>query len=288
MRGPAPPARPPPARRREGRGQDRHRGRRRGAVRAARGRVASVVRLRAGVDRAVPAGDRRRSARSSSPASAATGDRLFTVLDLGALLRRGRRHATGAARGGPMPGAEPADGRPRGGPAPTRSSSSARSGSAARTTPSTSCACARSSTRSPSRPVPRAPAFVEGVIRLRGEVIPVLDVRKRLGVPATPADAEEPLPHRERGGAAHRARRRRGAARCCGSRAPTSARRRRSARPGRRASSSGSCGGRRGAAGRGAAAARLRLLLNVKALLDPAVPGEADAARAQAEASRRA
>ena len=36
----------------------------------------------------------------------------------------------------------------------------------------------------PITPVPRAPAFVEGVIRLRGDVIPVLDVRKRLGVAA--------------------------------------------------------------------------------------------------------
>ncbi len=33
---------------------------------------------------------------------------------------------------------------------------------------------------------------------------------------------------------------------------------------------------------------RLRLLLNVKALIDASVAGEADAARAQAEASRRA
>lgn len=31
-------------------------------------------------------------------------------------------------------------------------------------------------------PVPRAPAFLEGVVKLRGEVLPVVDVRKRLGV----------------------------------------------------------------------------------------------------------
>lgn len=31
-------------------------------------------------------------------------------------------------------------------------------------------------------PVPRAPAFLEGVVKLRGEVVPVVDVRKRLGV----------------------------------------------------------------------------------------------------------
>ncbi len=30
--------------------------------------------------------------------------------------------------------------------------------------------------------VPRAPSFLEGVTRLRGEVLPVVDVRKRLGV----------------------------------------------------------------------------------------------------------
>lgn len=32
-------------------------------------------------------------------------------------------------------------------------------------------------------PVPRAPAFLEGVVKLRGEVVPVVDVRRRLGVP---------------------------------------------------------------------------------------------------------
>lgn len=30
--------------------------------------------------------------------------------------------------------------------------------------------------------LPRAPAFVEGIVRLRGDVIPVVDARKRLGV----------------------------------------------------------------------------------------------------------
>ncbi len=33
--------------------------------------------------------------------------------------------------------------------------------------------------------MPRAPAFIEGVIDLRGEVVPVVDMRKRLGLPAT-------------------------------------------------------------------------------------------------------
>lgn len=31
-------------------------------------------------------------------------------------------------------------------------------------------------------PLPRAPTFLEGVVRLRGEVLPVVDARKRLGV----------------------------------------------------------------------------------------------------------
>jgi len=40
----------------------------------------------------------------------------------------------------------------------------------------------------PITPVPRGPAFMEGVVNLRGEVIPVVDVRKRLGLagPAGP------------------------------------------------------------------------------------------------------
>ncbi|HAG07727.1 MAG: Chemotaxis signal transduction protein [Clostridia bacterium 62_21] len=33
--------------------------------------------------------------------------------------------------------------------------------------------------------VPRAPSFVEGVINLRGRIIPVIDLRKRFGMPAT-------------------------------------------------------------------------------------------------------
>ena len=32
--------------------------------------------------------------------------------------------------------------------------------------------------------VPRTPEFVEGVINLRGKVIPVVDLRKRFGLPA--------------------------------------------------------------------------------------------------------
>ncbi|MCS7312097.1 MAG: chemotaxis protein CheW [Acidobacteria bacterium] len=36
----------------------------------------------------------------------------------------------------------------------------------------------------PAQPVPNAPPFIEGLIELRGELIPVLDLRKRFGVPA--------------------------------------------------------------------------------------------------------
>lgn len=35
-------------------------------------------------------------------------------------------------------------------------------------------------------PVPRAPAFVEGVVELRGTIVPVVDMRKRFDLPATP------------------------------------------------------------------------------------------------------
>lgn len=38
--------------------------------------------------------------------------------------------------------------------------------------------------------LPNTPAFVDGVIDLRGEVMPVVDIRKRLGLPVRPADDE--------------------------------------------------------------------------------------------------
>ena len=37
-------------------------------------------------------------------------------------------------------------------------------------------------------PVPRAPRFLEGVVKLRGEVVPVIDVRKRLNVVSAAVD----------------------------------------------------------------------------------------------------
>jgi purine-binding chemotaxis protein CheW len=39
------------------------------------------------------------------------------------------------------------------------------------------------------QPLPGAPAIVEGVINVRGAVVPVLDVRARFGEPACPLDA---------------------------------------------------------------------------------------------------
>ncbi len=40
--------------------------------------------------------------------------------------------------------------------------------------------------------LPRAPSFLEGVVRLRGEVLPVVDARKRLHVDSTAAAAVTP------------------------------------------------------------------------------------------------
>jgi purine-binding chemotaxis protein CheW len=38
--------------------------------------------------------------------------------------------------------------------------------------------------------VPRTPAFIRGVINLRGKVIPIMDLRERFGMPAAPTDDE--------------------------------------------------------------------------------------------------
>ena len=38
--------------------------------------------------------------------------------------------------------------------------------------------------------VPRAPAFVEGVINLRGRVIPIIDLRRRFGIESKPHDKD--------------------------------------------------------------------------------------------------
>jgi purine-binding chemotaxis protein CheW len=141
----------------------------------------------------------------------------------------------------------------------------------------------------PVTSVPRAPLFVEGVVRLRGDVIPVVDVRKRFGLPAVAPGRRNKLV------VVTMARRRLALVVdevCEVIRIPRGDLRPAPALVGEGGPRFflGVCGGdgstaaspRRGGAG------RLRLLLNVKALLDPVTPGEVEAARAQAEASRRA
>ena len=41
---------------------------------------------------------------------------------------------------------------------------------------------------SPITEVPNTPFFIEGVINIRGKVVPVIDLRKRLNIPVTPID----------------------------------------------------------------------------------------------------
>lgn len=143
----------------------------------------------------------------------------------------------------------------------------------------------------PVTPVPRAPSFVEGVIRLRAEVIPVVDVRKRFGLPAEPPTRKTRFVIVRIGGrrialvvdeVTEVVRLRRSEIRpaptftdaagprfflgVCGGEPPAA---------------DGSPPGRRGTG-------RLRLLLNVRALLEAERPGEAAAARAQAEAVKDA
>jgi len=48
--------------------------------------------------------------------------------------------------------------------------------------------------------VPRTPGYVLGVTNLRGRVIPVVDLRKRLGLPATPPTKETRIAVAELGG----------------------------------------------------------------------------------------
>jgi len=140
----------------------------------------------------------------------------------------------------------------------------------------------------PITPVPRAPAFVEGVVRLRGEVIPVVDVRKRFGLAPAPATRKTKFLVVQVAG------------RRLGLVVDEVCEVLRLARADIRPPPLlvglegprfflGVCGGDVAGGGRrGAAAGRMRLLLNVKALLDPAQPGEAEAARAMVEATRHA
>jgi purine-binding chemotaxis protein CheW len=42
-------------------------------------------------------------------------------------------------------------------------------------------------------PVPEAPAWLSGMVNLRGRVIPVIDLRTRLGLPAVPVGLNTPI-----------------------------------------------------------------------------------------------
>jgi purine-binding chemotaxis protein CheW len=42
-------------------------------------------------------------------------------------------------------------------------------------------------------PMPKAPTIVEGIIDIRGTVVPVLDIRSRFGIPAKPAEPADRL-----------------------------------------------------------------------------------------------
>jgi purine-binding chemotaxis protein CheW len=44
--------------------------------------------------------------------------------------------------------------------------------------------------RQPTTPVPLAPAAVRGLINLRGQIVTAIDLRRRLGLPDRPDDAE--------------------------------------------------------------------------------------------------
>ena len=133
----------------------------------------------------------------------------------------------------------------------------------------------------PLTPVPGAPAHVAGVFRLHGDVIPVVDLCRRLGLPrAEPSRRAKYIVVRVAG-------------RLLGLMvdevrevlrldrdelrpAPASI-----DAPGPRLFL-GACGGERGASstGRRSGTGRLRLLLNVKALLDPSPAQGLEAARA--------
>lgn len=137
----------------------------------------------------------------------------------------------------------------------------------------------------PITPVPRSPAYVEGVVRLRGEVIPVVDVRKRFGLPATPPTRKTKylvvqVAGRRLGLVVDEV--------CEVVRLSRAEIRPPPALVGPEGGRFflGVCGGDGAGGGRRGAASRLRLLLNVKALLEPARPGEAEAARAALQATR--
>jgi purine-binding chemotaxis protein CheW len=136
----------------------------------------------------------------------------------------------------------------------------------------------------PVTPVPRAPEFVEGVIRLHGEVVSIVDARKRFGLPQRAASKKTRflilnVAGRRIGLVVDEV--------CEVLRVPRSDLRPAPALAGQDGPRFflGIYGGEPGTARR-PGGPRLRLLLNVKALLDPARKGEADAARALAAAAR--
>lgn len=142
----------------------------------------------------------------------------------------------------------------------------------------------------PITPVPRTPVFVEGVIRLRGDVLPVISVRKRFGLPVPPPGARSKFLVVQVAGRrvalvvdqvsevlrVHRSEIRPAPSIPAGQATPRFF--------------LGVSGGEdaTGFGRRPTAPGRIRLLLNVKALLEPEAPGERAAARAQAEATRHA
>jgi len=121
-------------------------------------------------------------------------------------------------------------------------------------------------------PVPRGPEWVDGVVHLRGATLPAVDARRRLGLPPRPAGQKPRVLLVAVG--------RRSLALLVDAvvgvvRLPRSALRpAEGLTPGGPRLFLGVCGGgtRRGAS-------KLRLLLDVKALLEPAAPGAAEAAR---------
>jgi purine-binding chemotaxis protein CheW len=137
----------------------------------------------------------------------------------------------------------------------------------------------------PVVPVPRAPECLEGVMDLRGEVLPVVDVRRRLGLPPREGGRPKVLVVNVAGrllglvvdAVAEVLRIPRSA---IGPPPPLLA-------LGGPRLFLGVCGAREGRGARTSAAGRpprLRLLLNVKALLEPATPAVAAAARGRARA----
>ncbi len=133
----------------------------------------------------------------------------------------------------------------------------------------------------PLTPVPASPSHLLGVFRLRDDVIPVVDLARRLGLQAEQPSRRSRFIVVRVGG------------RLLGLRVDEVREVLRLARAELRPAPAaldargerlflGACGGERGPApvGRRGGAGRLRLLLNVKALLDPTPAGAIEAARA--------